>query len=128
MPVFNNPRQAIIVEGGGSLGVPLALAGVLAAIVALVAFVLAHLILLAVCTVVLAVATLGIVQVLKRYTVVVHGEVPVQRPVTLTATTVRQAIPASRPAIAPTQHLHLHFHGVSAEDAATIISRREIQS
>jgi len=48
MPVFNNPRQAIIIEGGGIASV-LPIAGALPAIAAVVAFV-AALLLLGLCT------------------------------------------------------------------------------
>jgi len=68
MPVFNNPRQAIIIEGGSRVPVGL-LAGV-AAVVAAGLFLLAHLVFIAVSAAGIGLVTLGSVLFLKRFTIV----------------------------------------------------------
>ncbi|HUY51674.1 MAG TPA: hypothetical protein VMV92_39220 [Streptosporangiaceae bacterium] len=43
----------------------------------------------------------------------------------MTPLTVQRAIQPPPRAIAPVVHQHIHFHGVSAEDIATIMARQE---
>lgn len=60
MPVFNNPRQAIIVEGGDSaLGLVALLVCVGVGIAALITFVVAHAVLITACLVVFVVVVGG---------------------------------------------------------------------
>jgi len=51
---------------------------------------------------------------------------PAGSPRAVAGATAEQAIPAPQPrAIGPAQHLHLHFHGMSTEDAAAIMRRQD---
>ena len=83
------------------------------AIGALILLVMAHLVLAAVCEVFLVAAGIAGVRFLRRYMLVVH-DVPE---------------PASPPQPIAAPSLHLHLHGVTAEDVAAITqaSRRGIQ-
>lgn len=127
-----------VVSGLGSLmtGLVSALGPVVVgavALVAVVAFVVANLLLIAAGVGVLGLGTLAVMQFLKRFMVVVHD--PPRAAPNQTAEISRgYPLPrnlaitqAPRAIEAPAQHVHFHFHGMSAEDVVTI-TRKEIQS
>lgn len=127
MPTYIKPKMAHVEPGGADWGgLVLIGAGVLAA-AALVAFIVAHLVLLAVCLGVFIV-TMGGLVVAMRMAVSGRAELSEIEPHPVAPVAVQQAILGQPRAIAPAQHLHLHFHGLSAGDATEIINRREIQS
>lgn len=141
MPEFIRPKRAIVETGGSDwLGLILALAAltaVVAVAVVLFSFVVAHAVLLGSCLLAFVVVVGGLAVVWGvRY----REREPLPLPRGWSAAADRQlgnqraaldapplALPAARPALRPAQHLHLHFHGVTLEDAAAITeaSRRD---
>lgn len=151
MPTFIRPAQVDVTEDGGWLATPLAILGACLAIAAVAAFVLGHLVLLTVCAAVFAVV-MGAVIVGLRWLasprrLPANRRMTIPRPapsmITQTADLRIQAIRvngepmitgnrhqggnrANRLTIgSPAQHLHIHLHGVPAEDIATILRRQE---
>ncbi|MFI5064732.1 MAG: hypothetical protein ACHP9Z_12240, partial [Streptosporangiales bacterium] len=133
MPEFIRPQRAIIVEGGGSglelLGPVVVIAALALAAGAVLLWLVAHLVLIAAGVGVLGIGTLALVQFLKRWMVCVHD---VPEPATAVRVTRGYPLPrnlaitqAPRAIAAPAQHIHLHFHGLPAEDIAAIIRRQE---
>ena len=136
MPEFVRPRRAIIETGGGSewAGLLIVLAVVVSVVASLVMFVMAHAVLVS-CCLSAAGVVLGSFLVWCRWIsspkrLLRAGVMPSQQ-----AGIVRQpaasacALPeaTSVRALPSAQHLHLHFHGVTPEDAAAITqaSRRD---
>jgi hypothetical protein len=114
MPEFSNPAHVSVTPRGGGwtgLGLPLAAAGVVAG----GSFIAANLMIITVMAAVLSAVTGGVtgsaVLVLRRHTVVGWAS---PRPV---------MAPAARalPVMAAPQ-VHVHFHGLSAADAAAVLA------
>ena len=90
---------------------------------AAVLFILTHLVIILLGAASIGVVTLGTVLVLKRWFTVLDFAPPQLR-TAVAAPVTAEAIPAPRrPAVeAPSRHLHLHFHDVSAGDIAAVIA------
>ena len=129
MPTYVCPKLAVIEESGSGLGVLAFILGALAIAAAVIGFITAHLVLLAVMAAILTAGTLGPVLALRRYIVPRQARREVRAPqVSLAVPMAGQAIPAERLHAIGTlaQHVHFHFHGVSAEDIATIMRQQEV--
>lgn len=128
MPEFIRPQRAIIIEGGGDgFLAALATAAAVLGIGAVVAWILGHIVVILITAAaggaLIGGGVLATVRFLSRYT----DCTPERAPQPALPLSVQAAILARpRQAIAPAQHLHFHFHGVSAEDAAAIIRRQEM--
>jgi hypothetical protein len=105
MPEFPSPVHVSVTTRGG--GIPLELLGTAVAVIGAGAFVLANLMIIAGVLAVTAAATAISVGMLRRH--MVAGWAPAG-----TITPARR-----RPAIAPP--VHVHFHGLSASEAAEIL-------
>jgi hypothetical protein len=106
MPEFPNPvHVSVITRGGG--GIPLEVLGTAVAVVGVGAFVMANLMIIAAVLAVTAAVTAVSVGMLRRH--MVAGWAP--------AGTIAPA--RRRPAIAP---VHIHFHGLAADEAAQILA------
>jgi hypothetical protein len=116
---FIRPARVDITEGSNGLGQLIALAMAVAAAVAVVAFILAHLVFIAIGLAATAAVVLVSVRVLYRHATVIDWAPRPQR-AAVTAVTA-EAIPAPQHAAIEAPQYHLHFHGVSAEDIATIM-------
>ena len=135
VPEFIRPQRAIIVEGGGGglelLGPVVVIAAVAVAAGVVLLWLVAHLVLIAVVVGIVGVGTLVVMQLFKRWMVVVH-DVP-SRAAPGQQAEISQGYPlprhlaitqAPRAIAAPAQHVHFHFHGLPAEDAAAVIAQR----
>lgn len=119
MPTFTRPARAEIIEdGGGAIAQAAGAAGVLLTIGAVVTFVLTHLLLLAVASAGLLAGTAAAVCFLRRFIV--------PRGARRTPAPPPRVLPASvRPAAAlpAAQHVHIHLHGLAAQDLAAILGQ-----
>lgn len=128
MPSFIRPARVDVTEDGGGLAFIAAVVAVCAVVAAVVSFVLGHLALILGGLAVVGGGTLTAVLFLRRYMR------PAGARTALPATDRTPALPPAplralqRPvrALPSPQQVHLHFHGVTAEDAAEI-ARRELR-
>jgi hypothetical protein len=136
MPEFIRPKRAIIETGGGDwVGVLVTLVVGALVVGSLVVFVMAHVVLLACCLAAAGLVLGGFIawsrwiSSPKRLAELRAAE-PAELP-NMSATHVAlprgwsAAVPARRALPAPAEY-HLHLHGVSPDEAAEFINRREL--
>lgn len=139
MPEFIKPQRAVIETGGDDwLGLILLVAFIAALVLlgaAVAAFAVAHAVLLGSCLLAFVAVVVGL-PVAWRIRYREREPLPLPRGLSAGHELASErialdapplALPAARPALPSVVHHHIHFHGVTAGEAAEIINRREIQ-
>jgi len=129
VPTYVRPKVAIIEESGSGLGSLIPALAAAMAIGAVVLFIAAHIVLLAVVTIMFAAVMAALAVAMRRAASPRRLAQHMSARYSATVAQAKPAQPVSAPqrrAIgAPAQHVHFHFHGLSAEDIAAVISRQE---